>query len=110
METGLPPLGTTPGRDARPFRDLQVRLSHVSFNTSENPSLLDDSGRWILGLAASIGIHFGKPKNAKILPIRTFFGVLLSFPNFGRGFDSHRPLRLGSNWMFLDLLHGNSSV
>jgi eukaryotic-like serine/threonine-protein kinase len=25
-------------------------------------------------------------------PIRTFLGVLLSFPSFGRGFDSHRPL------------------
>ena len=37
--------------------------------------------------AAPIGIHLRKPKNAKMPPIRTFLGVLLSFPSFGRGLD-----------------------
>ena len=35
--------------------------------------------------AAPIGIHFRKPKNAKMPPIRTLLSVLRSLPSFGLG-------------------------
>jgi len=56
-----------------PMRTLE---GFVSLREAANPT------------AAPIGIQFRKPKNVKKPPIRTFFGVPLSFPSFRRGFDS----------------------
>jgi len=36
---------------------------------------------------------WGRSKNAKLPPIHAFARSKMSFPSFGRGFDSHRPLQ-----------------